>query len=137
MSKRPTAASFPPPSAEVEGTPSATPAPVPRTSPAVHKPDSNPYYSPPDLDDSDYNSDDESSSDESLDHGGDMGPLAPPAVDAVAPAPAPERPQTPPRPASPVAPPRAPSPIGIGARLPRRTRTKPREWWKLSAAQLD
>jgi len=57
-----------------------------------------------------------------------MGPPAPPAVDAVAPAPAPERPQTPPRP---------PSPIGIGARLPRRTRTKPREWWKLSAAQLD
>ena len=58
-------------------------------------------------------------------------------VDAVAPAPAPERPQTPPRPASPVAPPRPPSPVGIGARLPRRTRNKPREWWKLSAAQLD
>ena len=66
-----------------------------------------------------------------------MGTPAPPAVDAVAPAPAPERPQTPPRPASPVAPPRPPSPIGIGARLPRRTRTKPREWWKLSPAQLD
>ena len=62
-------------------------------------------------------SDDESSSDESLDHGGDMGTPVPPAVDAVAPAPAPERPQTPPRPASPVAPPRPPSPIGIGARL--------------------
>jgi hypothetical protein len=28
-------------------------------------------------------------------------------------------------------------PDGIGARLPRRTRTKPREWWKLSNAQLD
>ena len=38
---------------------------------------------------------------------------------------------------SPAAPPRPPSPIGIGARLPRRTRTKPREWWKLSNAQLD
>jgi hypothetical protein len=25
----------------------------------------------------------------------------------------------------------------LGARLPRRTRTKPREWWKLSNAQLD
>ena len=41
------------------------------------------------------------------------------------------------RPPSPVAPPRPPSPIGIGARLPRCTRSKPREWWKLSAAQLD
>jgi len=66
-----------------------------------------------------------------------MGPPAPPAVDAVAPAPAPEHPQTPPRPPSPVAPPRPPSPVGIGARLPRCTRNKPREWWKLSAAQLD
>ena len=153
MSKRPTSTSFPALSEEVENTPSTTPAPVSRPSPAVPKPNSNPYYFPPDSDDSD--SDDESSSDESLDHGGDMGPTAPPAVDAVAPAPAPEHPQTPPvvdavapapapvphdapaRPASPVAPPRPPSPIGIGARLPRRTRTKPREWWKLSAAQLD
>jgi hypothetical protein len=33
--------------------------------------------------------------------------------------------------------PRTTSPIGIGARLPRRTRTKPREWWKVSNAQLD
>ena len=81
MSKCPTSASFPPPSAEVESTPSATPAPV-------HKPDSNPYYFPPDSDDSDSDSDDESSSDKSLDHGGDIGPPAPPAVDAVAPAPA-------------------------------------------------
>ena len=32
--------------------------------------------------------------------------------------------------------PRPPSPIGIAARLPR-TRTKPREWWKLSNAQLN
>ena len=87
MSKRPTSASFPAPSVEVESTPSTTPATVPRTSPAVPKPDSNPYYFPPDLDDSD--SDDESSSDESLDHGGDIGSPAPPAVDAVAPAPAP------------------------------------------------
>jgi len=135
MSKRPTTASFPAPSAEVENTPSATPAPVPRTSPAVPKPASNHYYFPLDSDDSD--SDDEFSSDESLDHGGDMAPPAPLVVDAVAPAPAPELPQTPPHPASPVAPPRVPSPIGIGARLPRRKRTKPREWWKLSAAQLD
>jgi len=58
---------FPPPSVEVESTPSTPPAPVSRPSPAVPKPDSNPYYFPPDSDDSD--SDDESSSDESLDHG--------------------------------------------------------------------
>jgi len=135
MSKRPTSTSFPALSEEVENTPSTTPAPVSRPSPAVPKPNSNPYYFPPDSDDSD--SDDESSSDESLDHGGDMGPTAPPAVDAVAPAPAPEHPQPPSRPASPVAPARPPSPVGIGARLPRRTRNKPREWWKLSAAQLD
>ena len=63
MSKRPTSASFPAPSVEVESTPSTTPATVPRMSPAVPKPDSNPYYFPPDSDDSD--SDDESSSDES------------------------------------------------------------------------
>ena len=72
MSRRPTSASFPAPSAEVESTPSTTPAPVPRRSPAVPKPDSNSYYFPPDLDDSDSDSDDESSSDESLDHGGDI-----------------------------------------------------------------
>jgi len=135
LSKRLTSASFPPPSVEVESTPSTTPAPVSRTSPAVPKADSNPYYFPPDSDDSD--SDDASSSDESPDHRGDMGPPAPLAVDAVAPAPAPERPQTPARPASPVATPRLPSPVGIDARLPRRTRNKSREWWKLSAAQLD
>jgi len=73
-----------------ESTPSTTPAPAPRPSLAVPKPDSNPYYFPPDSDDSD--SDHESSSDESLDHGGDNGPPAPPAVDAVAPVPAPEHP---------------------------------------------
>jgi len=87
------------------------------------------------LDDSD--SDDESNSDESLDHGGEIGPPAAPVVDAVAPAPAPAPPETPPRSPSPAAPPRPPSPIGIDARLPRRTRNKPREWWKLSNAQLD
>ena len=70
MSKRPTSASFPAPSLEVESTPSTTPATVPRTSPVVPKPDSNPYYFPPDSDHSD--SDDESSSDESLDHEGDI-----------------------------------------------------------------
>jgi len=63
--------------------------------------------------------------------------IFPDAVDAVAPAPTPKHPQTPPHPPSPVALPRLPSPIGIGARLPRHTRTKPREWWKLSTAQLD
>jgi len=72
-----------------------------------------------------------------LDHGGEIVPPAPLAVHAVAPAPAPVPPETPPRSPSPAAPPRPPSPIGIGARLPRRTRTKPREWWKLSNAQLD
>ena len=70
LSKCPTSASFPAPSLEVESTPSTTPAIVPRTSPAVPKPDSNPYYFPPDSDGSDSDSDDESSSDESLDHGG-------------------------------------------------------------------
>ena len=73
MSKHPTSASFPPPSLEVENTPSTTPPPAPRPSLAVPKPDSNPYYFPPDSDDSDSDSDDESSSDESLDHGGDIG----------------------------------------------------------------
>jgi hypothetical protein len=82
------------------------------------KPASTSYYIPPDSDDSD--SDDESSSDESLDHGGDIGPPACPAVDAVAPSPAP----VPPRSPSPVAPPRPPSPVGIGARLSRCTRTE-------------
>jgi len=33
-------------------------------------------------------------------------------------------------------PPRAPSPIAIGARLPVRNRQRPRDWWKLSPAQL-
>jgi len=42
-----------------------------------------------------------------------------------------------PAPAPPVTPPpRAPSPIGIGARLPVRNLQKPKDWWKLSPAQL-
>ena len=82
-------------------------------------------------------SDDESSSDDSLGHGGEIGPPARPAVPAVVPVPAPAPASPPLRPTSPVAPPRPSSPIGIGARLPRPTRTKPREWWKLSNAQLD
>jgi hypothetical protein len=39
MSKCPTSASFTPPSAEVQNTPSTTPAPAPWTFPAVPKPD--------------------------------------------------------------------------------------------------
>jgi hypothetical protein len=93
------------------------------------------YYVPPHSDNSD--SDVESSSDESLDHGGKIGPPALPAVVPVVPAPAPASASPPPHSPSPVAPPRPPSPVGIGARLPRCTRTKPREWWKLSNAQLD
>src|SRR5947209_10266598 len=47
------------------------------------------------------------------------------------PIPAPRSPSPAPRPPTP------PSPVGIGARLPMRTRQKPREWWKLSPAQLE
>src|ERR1700712_3703123 len=135
LSKRPSSPSIDPPSTAVETTPARATAPLPRPPPPAPKPASASYYFPPDSDDSD--SDDESSSDESLDHGGDIGPPAHPAVDAVAPAPAPVPPDAPARSPSPVERPRLPSPIGIGARLPRRTRTKPREWWKLSSAQLD
>jgi hypothetical protein len=120
-----------PPSAAVETTPAATATPHTRLLPAAPKPASMSYY----LHDSD--SDDESSSDESLDHGGEIGPPALPAVVPVVPAPAPASASPPPHSPSPVPPPRPPSPVGIGARLPRRTRTKPREWWKLSNAQLD
>jgi hypothetical protein len=120
-----------PPSAPVENTPAAAAPLRPRALPVAPKPASTPYY----LHDSD--SDDESSSDESLDHGGEIGPPALPAVVPVVPAPAPVPASPPPGSPSPVAPPRPPSPIGIGARLPRCTRTKPREWWKLSNAQLD
>jgi hypothetical protein len=120
-----------PPSAAVETTPAAAAPPHPRPLPAAPKPASMPYY----LHDSD--SDDKSSSDESLDHGGEIGPPALPAVAPVVPAPAPVPASPPPCSPSPVAPPWPPSPIGIGARLPRCTRTKPREWWKLSNAQLD
>ena len=136
LSKHPTSASIPTPSVEVESTPSISPTPVPWMSAPAPKPASTSYYIPPDLDDSD-DDDDESSSDESLDHGGEIGPPARPAVDAVAPALAPVPPETLPRSPSPAAPLRPPCPIGIGARLPRCTRMKPREWWKLSNAQLD
>jgi hypothetical protein len=124
-----------PSSAPVENTPAAAAPQCPRTMPAAPKPASKSYYIPPHSDDSD--SDDESSSDESLDHGEEIGPSALPAVVPVVPAPAPASASPPPCLPSPAAPPRPPSPIGIGARLPRRTRTKPREWWKLSNAQLD
>ena len=70
LSKRPTAASFPPPSVEVESTPSTTPPLMPRPSAPAPKPASTSYDIPPDSDDSE--SDDESSSDESLDHGGEI-----------------------------------------------------------------
>jgi len=66
LKKKLVTASFPALNAEVENTPSVTPAPVTRPSSAVPKQDSNPYYFPPDSDDSDSDSDDESSSDESL-----------------------------------------------------------------------
>ena len=52
LSKRPTVASFPPPSVEVESTPSTTPPPVPRPSAPAPTPASTPYYIPPDSDDS-------------------------------------------------------------------------------------
>jgi hypothetical protein len=151
LSKRPSVPSIAPPSLAVENTPAVTtklpssapaentPAAAaprrPRTLPAAPKPARKSYYVPPHSDDSD--SDDEPSSDESLDHGGDIGPPALPAVVPVVPAPAPVSASPPPHSPSPVAPPRPPSPIGIGARMPRRTRMKPREWWKLSNAQLD
>ncbi|OJA16694.1 hypothetical protein AZE42_12893, partial [Rhizopogon vesiculosus] len=103
-----------------------------------------PYYIPPASDhtdsdnestskESDSEADDESSSDESMDHGGSNGTPAAPVVSHVDPDP----PRTPSPPTAPEPNPRASSPIGIGARLPRRNRTKPREWWKLSSAQLD
>jgi hypothetical protein len=48
----------------------------------------------------------------------------------------PALPSLPPHSLSPAAPPRPPSAVGIG--LPRSTRTKPREWWKLpNFAQLN
>jgi len=99
-------------------------------------------YYPFTSDDSD--ADDESSSDESMDQGGSIGTPAAPFIprDApVVPKADPDPPHSlspPPAPSpDPEPAPRPPFPIGIGARLPRRIRTKPREWWKLSAAQLD
>ncbi|OJA15239.1 hypothetical protein AZE42_12966, partial [Rhizopogon vesiculosus] len=81
-------------------------------------------------DESDSEADDELSSDASLDHGGSIGPNSNPVV----PGPDPDPPHNT---QSEDPAPRPPSPIGIGARLPRHNRMKPREWWKLSAAQLD
>ena len=125
ISKRLISAFFHPPSIEVKNTHSTTLAPVSRLSSTTSKLASTSYYFPPDLDDSD--SDNESSSDKSLDHRGNIGIPVPPAVDAVASAPAPVPLDAPSCPPSPVAPPRLPSPIGIGTRLPRYTRKKPRE----------
>jgi hypothetical protein len=92
LSKRPSSPSIAPPSPAVENTPAVTTplpssAPVentpaataparPRTLPAAPKPASMPYYVPPHSDDSD-------SDDESLDHGGEIGPPALPAVEVL------------------------------------------------------
>jgi hypothetical protein len=92
-----------PSSAPVENTPAAAAPQCPRTFPAAPKPASKSYYVLPHSDDSD--SDDELSSDESLDHGGEIGPPALPAVIPVVPAPAPAPASPPPCSPSPVAPP--------------------------------
>ena len=55
--------------------------------------------------------------------------------DVKEPAPLPPGPLPPATP--PPAPARAPSPVGIGAQLPTRNHQPPREWWKLSPAQLS
>ena len=68
--------------------------------------------------------DSESKCNEGMDHGGE-------------PIPIPANPEPPVHTPSPDPHPRLPSPVGIGARLPMHTRHKPREWWKLSPAQLD
>jgi hypothetical protein len=104
-----------PSSAPVENTAAATAPACPRTLPAAPKPASMPYYVAPHSADFD----DEWSSDESLDHGGEIGPPALPAVVPVVPAPAPVS-------ASP--PPHSPLPVvGSRATLPRCTRMKPRD----------
>jgi len=112
MSKRSPLPSQPPPTA---------PALVPPVAPVE-------YYNPGATLDS------ESECNEVLDHGGEPIPLPanpePPAVPDEAPAPPVHTPSPEPRP-------RPSSPVGIGARLPMRNRQKPREWWKLSPAQLD
>ena len=101
--------------------PHAVPNPAPMSPPVE-------YYNPGATVDA------ESECNEVLDHGGEPLPLPanpePPAIpDEVIVPPV----HTP----SPDPCPRSPSPVGIGARLPMRTRQKPREWWKLSPAQLD
>ena len=101
--------------------PHAVPNPAP-TSPPVE------YYNPGATVDA------ESECNEVLDHGGEPLPLPanskPPAVldEVIAPPVCTPSPDPHPRP---------PSPIGIGARLPMHNRHKPREWWKLSPAQMD
>jgi hypothetical protein len=85
-----------PPSAAVENTPAAAAPQHPRPLPAAPKPASMACY----LHDSD--SDDEWRSDESLDHGGEIGHPALPAVVPVVPAPAPASASPPPRSPSPV-----------------------------------
>ncbi|KAI6147071.1 hypothetical protein BKA82DRAFT_4355507 [Pisolithus tinctorius] len=87
------------------------------------------------------NLDSECESDDDLDQGGDEDlaagdpdPIPPPiAAPELVPAP----PHTPSPSPSLTLGTRPPSPIRIGARLPPRQRQKPREWWKLSPAQLD
>ena len=112
MSKRSSLPSQPPPTA---------PTPVP-TSPPVE------YLHPGATLDS------ESVCNEVLDHGGEPLPLPanpePPAIPDEVIVPPVHTPSLDPRP-------RPPSPVGISARLPMRNRHKPREWWKLSPAQLD
>jgi hypothetical protein len=90
-----------PPSAPVENTPGAAAPPHPRPLPSALKPAGKSYYIPPHSDDSD--SDAELSSDESLDHGGEIGPPALPAVVPGVPAPAPASASPPPHSPSPVA----------------------------------
>ena len=108
---------------------SPLPSQPPPTAPAVVQPvPPVEYYNPGATLDS------ESDCNEVLDHGGEPIPIPanpePPAVPDEAPAP-------PVRTLSPEPRPRPSSPIGISARLPMHNRQKPREWWKLSPAQLD
>ncbi|KAG1722281.1 uncharacterized protein EDB91DRAFT_1256148 [Suillus paluster] len=135
LSKCPSSPSIPAPIAPAS--PVTAPQPLRQSKTTSKHPAAPSYYNPPHSDDSDSHSNsdyDESSSDESLDQGGDVVPPAVPDVPPVVPIP---DPVTPPPAAHPNPPPRPPpSPIGIGARLPQRNRQPPRDWWKLSPAQL-